>query len=267
MATESGDGCWKRKHGECRTRNTLSNSRKRKKSIHSADLSGLEYAPPRPPHDIRAFESYPTVNDEVAYVRKGAPDSANPAFTDVGKMIEMHDTQPDSTLAALQLAQQKWGQVHVDGSEEFKTECIKLAVKNGIEISNPELQDHVELERRRLAIAQNAPVLPAPDDFEIRAEANAQAHDLAPAPGQDRDQAKDQVAELERQRRNQLIGEFDALAKLEMPVSERMSRTKAITEQITLVDAQLDRLAPPEVAPAKTEPMAPECREPQTAAD
>jgi hypothetical protein len=43
-------------------------------------------------------------------------------------------------LAALQLAQSKWGGVKINGSDEYKCRCAELAVKNGIRVVNPELQ-------------------------------------------------------------------------------------------------------------------------------
>jgi hypothetical protein len=40
----------------------------------------------------------------------------------------------------LQLAQEKWGGVKLNGSDEYKRRCAEIAASNGIRITNPELQ-------------------------------------------------------------------------------------------------------------------------------
>jgi hypothetical protein len=62
------------------------------------------------------------------------------AFIDRGKVIIVYEDSGDSLLAALQLAQSKWGGVQINGTEEYKRKCIEIAVKNGIRIANSELQ-------------------------------------------------------------------------------------------------------------------------------
>jgi hypothetical protein len=62
------------------------------------------------------------------------------AFIDAGRAIKVYDQEDSSLLAALQLAQQKWGGVQVNGTDEYKHRCAELAVKNGIRVVNPELQ-------------------------------------------------------------------------------------------------------------------------------
>jgi hypothetical protein len=63
------------------------------------------------------------------------------AFVDTGRLIKVYGQEDASILAALQLAQQKWGAVQVNGTDEYKRRCTELAVKNGIRIVNPELQN------------------------------------------------------------------------------------------------------------------------------
>jgi hypothetical protein len=49
----------------------------------------------------------------------------------------------------LRLAQEKWGGVKINGSDEYKRKCAQIAAKNGIRVSNPELSDIVkEFERK-----------------------------------------------------------------------------------------------------------------------
>ena len=68
------------------------------------------------------------------------------AFLDGGCVIKVYDQSDDSLLAALLIAQQKWGGVQLNGTDEYKRRCLELAVKNGIRVANPELQDaHQEI--------------------------------------------------------------------------------------------------------------------------
>jgi hypothetical protein len=77
------------------------------------------------------------------------------AFIDVGRVIKVYDQGDSSLLASLRLAQSKWGGVQVNGTEAYKRKCAEIAVKNGIRISNSELQEYMkELERREKAARQ-----------------------------------------------------------------------------------------------------------------
>jgi hypothetical protein len=71
------------------------------------------------------------------------------AFIDVGRVIKVYSEDDSSLLAALQLAQQKWGKVQLSGSEEYKRHCVRLAIKHNINISNPELKAQIEAGRKR----------------------------------------------------------------------------------------------------------------------
>jgi hypothetical protein len=67
----------------------------------------------------------------------------NPAavsFIDSGKVIKVYMEDDSSLLAAMRLAQGKWGGVQVNGTDEYKRRCAELAIKNGIRVVNPELQ-------------------------------------------------------------------------------------------------------------------------------
>ena len=103
--------------------------------------------------DIRGYEAQ-IDGDRVLYRRKDAPRSRI-AFADVGRRVNVYDWRSDeSTLAALQLSAQKWGQFVVTGSDEFKERCVRLAARHGLRITNPELQDHIATERARLQAEQ-----------------------------------------------------------------------------------------------------------------
>ncbi|MDL2264478.1 relaxase/mobilization nuclease domain-containing protein, partial [Synergistaceae bacterium OttesenSCG-928-I11] len=66
---------------------------------------------------------------------------ANTSFLDAGQKIRVYREDDDTLLAALQLAQQKWGGVHLSGSDDYIRRCAELAARNGIRIANPELRE------------------------------------------------------------------------------------------------------------------------------
>jgi hypothetical protein len=73
------------------------------------------------------------------------------SFVDKGKSIEINDWRDrDTTLAALQLSAQKWGSFTVNGNDEYKAMCTKLAAEHGFKITNPELQESIQQERQRI---------------------------------------------------------------------------------------------------------------------
>ena len=86
-----------------------------------APISGERDDPPAP-RDIRAFKS--TIRGrEVYYTRKEIPEQPRQpvSFVDRGKRINVFEWRDeDTTLAALQLASQKWGRITVNGSDEYK---------------------------------------------------------------------------------------------------------------------------------------------------
>jgi hypothetical protein len=74
----------------------------------------------------------------VKFAHQDNPEAV--VFIDTGRLIKVYSQEDASILAALQLAQQKWGGVQVNGTDEYKRRCAELAVKNGIRVINPELQ-------------------------------------------------------------------------------------------------------------------------------
>ena len=75
----------------------------------------------------------------VKFTSRDNPETV--AFIDIGRVIKVYEQSDVSLLAALQLAQSKWGGVKVNGTDEYKRKCAELAVKNGIHVTNPELQE------------------------------------------------------------------------------------------------------------------------------
>ncbi|SDC19744.1 Relaxase/Mobilisation nuclease domain-containing protein [Cupriavidus sp. YR651] len=106
---------------------------------------------PATPRDIRAYAPA-IVGRQVQYLRREGPEADWwVAFVDKGKRIEIHDWRnPEATLAALQLAAQKWGSFTVTGNDEYKAMCTRLAAAHGFKIRNPELQEAIQVERLRI---------------------------------------------------------------------------------------------------------------------
>jgi hypothetical protein len=87
----------------------------------------------------------------VKFASKDKPKDV--AFIDVGRVIKVYSEDDSSLLAALQLAQQKWGEVQLSGSEEYKRHCVHLAIEHNINISNPDLKAQIKAGRKRDEVA------------------------------------------------------------------------------------------------------------------
>jgi hypothetical protein len=69
-------------------------------------------------------------------------------FIDYGKIIVFAAKYDEASVtAALQLAAQKWGSVRINGSEEYKQLCVRLAAKHNVKIFNPELKKDRDVAR------------------------------------------------------------------------------------------------------------------------
>jgi hypothetical protein len=78
----------------------------------------------------------------VKFARQHDPEAV--AFIDAGRVIKVYNQEDEVLLAALQLAQAKWGGVTINGTDEYKRKCAEIAAKNGIRVSNPELSGIVK---------------------------------------------------------------------------------------------------------------------------
>jgi hypothetical protein len=124
-----------------------------------------------PTTDIRAFT--PTVWNKggVAYRTHGGNDAQ---FIDYGRKIVMAEKcGEDAILAALQLANQKWGGAVVNGSDEYKMQCVALAIRHNLKLSNPDLARLVEEGRKGMTQwqSQEAMDIDRKDIFNRYAEA------------------------------------------------------------------------------------------------
>jgi hypothetical protein len=98
--------------------------------------------------DIRAFTPSAWNKGGVAYSRAGGGEAQ---FIDYGEKIVMAKGCGDEAiLAALQLANQKWGSAVVNGTEEYSKKCVELAILHNLKIANPDLAKDVEEGRKRM---------------------------------------------------------------------------------------------------------------------
>lgn len=133
---------WQRNRG----RNDLADQWRSNKTVQ--DIIGDSDAPPQR-RDIRDF-AHRVEGDTVEYYKplESGADGFQIGFVDTGRNIRIHDWRDEeTTLAALQLAGQKFGTFAVTGNDEYKKLCVKLAAEHGFKISNPELQDSIKAER------------------------------------------------------------------------------------------------------------------------
>lgn len=121
----------------------------RRRETESCSIDGDSDELPRQ-RDIRAFNTK-IVGRDVQYKQAGAIGVEFVAFVDHGRSIDVYTWRDtDTTLAALQLAAQKWGNFQVSGDPEYKLMCAKLAAQHGFKITNPELQEIIENERENI---------------------------------------------------------------------------------------------------------------------
>ena len=129
---------------------------------------------PAVPRDIRAFSSR-VVGATVEYHRDA---DRRLAFVDAGRVINMTSSREgDATLAALQLAQAKWGRVQISGSSEFREHAARAAAREGIRVMDEDLQKIVADERERIHRGEPPMAQPA-EERDRRARELAQAQRL-----------------------------------------------------------------------------------------
>ena len=102
--------------------------------VTNAEISGQAYKQPVV-SDIRSFHAQ-AHGPHVDYFDA----SGHRAFCDTGRTIYVHSHDDASILAAMQLAQQKFGFINIKGDAEFKKQCLQVALANGLKLKNPELQ-------------------------------------------------------------------------------------------------------------------------------
>ena len=112
-----------------------------------ATIEGAMFDQPTP-RDIRAVTA--VLDRGTVHYHLSGPHGP-PAFTDRGRIIDIHDGRKRAAvLAALQLSSQKWGEFWICGDAQFRRVCVDLAAEHGFTITNPELQLSIAAERERL---------------------------------------------------------------------------------------------------------------------
>ena len=104
--------------------------------------------------DIRNFMAFRSLNGTAWGREKGVAD-----FIDAGRRIVMRkgmDHDETAILAALQLANQKWGTAQINGTdEEYRRMCVQVAIQHNLRIANPDLRKAVEEGRKRMYEGQS----------------------------------------------------------------------------------------------------------------
>nr|WP_272930667.1 LPD7 domain-containing protein [Acetobacter persici] len=71
------------------------------------------------------------------------------AFSDRGDRIDVCDTtNREIILASLRLAANRWDEVKITGTDEFKARVVDLAVEHGFRLKNEDLRQTVEKRRK-----------------------------------------------------------------------------------------------------------------------
>lgn len=97
--------------------------------------------------DLRDYFPRRGSGGSVLYCRAG---KFTADFSDMGKRIVLNNKtlMEESVLSALQLANAKWGATQINGSDKYKSMCVSVAVKHGLQIANPDLAAEVERQRK-----------------------------------------------------------------------------------------------------------------------
>jgi len=99
--------------------------------------------------DLRDFNPIHWNKGGVAYARSGHHEAD---FIDYGRRIVLNEKCDEGVvLAALQLANQKWGSAEIFGTDAYKRICVEVAAHHNLRISNPELQQDLS------ALKKNVP--------------------------------------------------------------------------------------------------------------
>jgi hypothetical protein len=110
-------------------------------------LEGDRYVKPKATDTESALITHEKKGDEIHYSRHDAATGAlqTPAFVDQGKQLDVKDWKnPDTVLAALQVASTKWQTITVNGNDAYKETAARLAAEHGFKITNPEMRDRIQ---------------------------------------------------------------------------------------------------------------------------
>ncbi|WP_299592584.1 LPD7 domain-containing protein [uncultured Tateyamaria sp.] len=152
---------------------------------HLDELHVLEGKPRSTGGDIRDFNAQ-IRNRDVEYYSEG---SKQPAFLDDGKNIYVPSFEDEAALlASLQLAQQRWGVVKVNGNDDFKARVVEMAVTHDLKLANVDLAEVVQMRREAGSVLSQPSVeeRAAAEDFHASVEEKGPATpSAAPQPVQE----------------------------------------------------------------------------------
>lgn len=125
----------------------------------SAEIRGATFQQPEPQSSLKFIHERVKIEnvEEIHYSQVAADGSKGAiAFIDKGQSLVIKDEKNTEAVAeALKLAHARWGSVTLAGSETFKSEALRLAAEQGLEITNPELEQRFAEEKARAAEARS----------------------------------------------------------------------------------------------------------------
>ena len=111
------------------------------------------------PRTIDAYQGR-ALGSWVVYATRAQHARGEVAFVDRGPRVTLHERDSDAAaLAAMRLAEQKWGRFRARGSEAHKRRSAWLAAKHHLPLANPELQELIAQYRRELGRDKPSPRL------------------------------------------------------------------------------------------------------------
>ena len=119
----------------------------------SAEIRGATFQRPEPQPSLKFIHERVKIEnvEEIHYSQVAADGSKGAlAFIDKGQSLVIKDEKNTEAMAeALKLAHGRWGSVTLSGSETFKSAALRIAAEQGLEVTNPELQQRFAEEKAR----------------------------------------------------------------------------------------------------------------------
>lgn len=164
------------------------------------EVSGLlmgATAAPAPLVDC-ATVAEPSYDIVEGYQRRDYYRSAQLVFTERGDRIEIFADDDEALRQALRVAQAKWGSVSAIGDGRFLDRIARLAVEEGIAVTNPELQARMTRMRRNRELETRLDAIEARNAAQTAARSPVEPTQRSPLPAVLIDYAQDFTRWLER---------------------------------------------------------------------
>ena len=145
------------------------------------------------------------------------------AFIDTGNHICVYDHMDDeAVLAALTVAQKRFGALVIDGSIDFKQTCARLAVQHSIRIASPDVMTMMDYYRDRLEVS----VKDAEFQLSVDAANEVQARKA---------ETGSRVPEQDEQEAEEVVVDFDVLNADLIKAQQRLSQHLSLEQASQLV--------------------------------